>query len=225
MYRTLAAVGCVLIFVSLGRGDPGVPFEVPGSFPIPRPTHNVKDWGPMDYDDTPGAEPGGLVFIRKGDQRIWRFGGALLPMRVRVTEPGPDGPVTTRMVLPSSFQSSLVPLALQHHPVPAPVAAPVPAVAPAPAPDRAAVRVRIPDPIGLLYVDGRLTDTRGESRLLESSTMTAGTTHVFRLRAAFQVGENLLIEEKDVTVRCGQVTEVTFDGARATSVPLPRSRP
>jgi hypothetical protein len=83
------------------------------------------------------------------------------------------------------------------------------------------VRVRIPDPIGLLYVDGRLTDTRGESRLIEAPP--AGKGQVVRLRAAFKVGDNLLIEEKEVAVRAGEVTEVSFDGTRATSVPLPRS--
>src|SRR5262245_50639411 len=114
MYRSLAVGGVLLLVVSVGRGDPPVPIDVPGSFPIPRRSHNVKDWGPMDYEGPPGAVPGGIVFIRKGDQRIWRFGGALFPMHVRVTEPGPDGPVTNWLTLPSSGQSAAVPLALQH---------------------------------------------------------------------------------------------------------------
>jgi hypothetical protein len=210
MYRTLAALGCWLVLVSPSRSGDYV--EIPGSFPIPRPSHNVKDWGPLDYDDTPGAVPGGIVFIKQGNQRIWRIGGGILPMRVKITEPGPDGPVTTRMVLPSSGQSSFVPLALQHQ-----IVAPSPA--PSPAPGTTGVRVQIPDPIGLLYVDGRLTDTKGESRLIESSS---GKARVFRLRAAFKVGENLLIEEKEVTVGAGQVTDVTFDGTRGTAVPLPK---
>ena len=42
-------------------------------------------------------------------------------------------------------------------------------------------------------------------------------------RAAFQVGENLLIEEKEVVVRAGQMADVAFDGQRALSVPLPKS--
>ena len=104
MKRSLAIVA-VLCFFSVGRADPPVPIEVPGSFPIPRPSHNVKDWGPLDYDDTPGAVPGGIVFIKQGDQRIWRFGGALFPMHVRVSEPGPDGRITNWMTLPSSGQS------------------------------------------------------------------------------------------------------------------------
>jgi hypothetical protein len=207
MHRTLAVIACALLFVSVGRGDDY--FLIPGTLPIPRPSHNVKDWGPLDYDDTPGTYPGGLVFGRVNGQRVLRVGGALFPMHVRVTEPGPDGPVTTRMVYPSSGQSSLVPLALQHQ---------VKVPSPPPA-GSCGVRVRMPDPIGLLYVDGRLTDSRGESRFVETP---AGAV---RLRAAFKSGENLLIEEKEVVVRAGQVTEVVFDGARATSVALPKSHP
>jgi hypothetical protein len=217
MYRTLAVVSCWLVLVSPGRAVPWDADGIPGSFPIPRPSHNVKDWGPLDYDDTPGAVPGGLVFIRKGDQRIWRLGGAALPMRIRVTEPGPEGPVTTRMVLPSSGQSSAVPFALQHQ---------APPFTPGnPALVSACVQVAIPDPIGLLYVDGRLTDTRGASRLIESPVMERGKVQVFRLRAAFKAGDNLLIEEKEVSVRAGEVAAVTFDGGGALSVPLPRGGP
>src|SRR5689334_3144469 len=102
MHRTLIAVGCCFVLVSVGRAQPGNYVEIPGSLPIPRPSHNVKDWGPLDYDDTPGAQPGGIVFARQGGRTVWRFGGALFPMRVRVTEPGPDGPITTRMIYPSS---------------------------------------------------------------------------------------------------------------------------
>jgi uncharacterized protein (TIGR03000 family) len=223
MRRTLAVIGCWLVLVSCSRGEPWDSIDVPGRFPIPRPSHNVKDWGPLDYDDTPGAVPGGLVFIKQGNQRIWRFGGALLPMRVRVTEPGPDGPVTTQLVLPSSGQSPAVPLVLQHQTLP--FAPRDQAVSLPPAPDRACVQVHIPDPIGLLYIDGRLTDTAGASRQVQSPALGHDQLHVFRLRAAFKSGENLLIEEREVAVRVGQVADVTFDGSRATAVPLPRAAP
>jgi hypothetical protein len=206
MHRTLAAIVFCLVFVPFSYGEDY--FLIPGTLPIPRPSHNVKDWGPLDYDDTPGTYPGGIVFGRVNGQRVLRVGGALFPMRVRVTEPGPDGPVTTRMVYPSSGQSSLVPLALQHQ-----------VVMPSPAPGACGVRVQIPDPIGLLYVDGRLSDSRGEARFVETP---AGTV---RLRAAFKSGEKLLIEEKEVVVRAGQVTDVAFDGSRATAVALPKTRP
>jgi uncharacterized protein (TIGR03000 family) len=221
MYRTLIVVVCWLVLVSVSRADGWNYAEVPGSFPIPRPSHNVKDWGPLDYDDTPGAVPGGLVFIRQNGQWIVRFGGGLLPMRIRMTEPGPDGPVTSRMILPSAAQSAALPLALQHH---APLfTAPSEAAPHKPAPDRACVQIHIPDPSGVLYLDGKLTNTRGTTRQLESPPLEFGKTHVFKLRAGFQVGENLLIEEKEVLVRAGELSDVTFDGARAKSVPLPRS--
>ena len=217
MYRSLAVAGVFVVVASVSRGGPPVPPEIPGGFLIPRPSHNVKDWGPMDYDDTPGAEPGGIVFIRKGDQRIWRFGGALFPMHLRITEPGPNGPMTSWMTLPSSGQSSAVPLALQHHPVPL-KDQPLPGGR---APNRACVQVAMPDELGLLYIDGRLTDTRGTSRVIESPALDHGQRHVFRLRAAFKVGENLLIEEKEVSASSGEVLSVNFDGTRAVSVRLP----
>jgi hypothetical protein len=227
MHRTLAVLVCALGLASVGRADPGDGPQIPGMLPIPRPSHNVKEWTISDYDDTPGAQPGGIVFGRQNGQWFFRIGGGLLPMRVRTTEWGPDGPVKTWTVYPSAAQSSWLPLTLQHHPVPgaaaSPAASPIPAVPPAPASDRAYAQVSIPDPIGLLYIDGRLTETRGTARRIESPSVAPGTAHVFRLRAAFQLGENLLIEEKEVVVRAGQVADVTFDGQRTRSVPLPRS--
>jgi uncharacterized protein (TIGR03000 family) len=223
MHRTLAVLACWLVLVTVGRGDPGGTFLVPGSYPVPHPPYTFKDWGPLDSDESPGAVPGGIVVIRQGDRHIVRFGGGLLPMKICIREPGPYGPLTERMVLPSAAQSSLVPLALQHQAIPGtPHGQAVPLT---PAPDRACVQVAIPDPIGLLYVDGRLTDTRGTTRLIESPPLERGKAHVFRLRAGFKVGDNLLIEEKEVVVRAGEPAAVTFDGARATAVPLPRSGP
>ena len=83
----------------------------------------------------------------------------------------------------------------------------------------------MPDPKGLLYIDGRLTDTEGTSRQVQSPPLGDGQAHAFRLRAAFKVGDNLLIEDKQVMVRSGQVADVTFAGERALSVALPRTGP
>jgi uncharacterized protein (TIGR03000 family) len=214
MHRTLAAMCCWLVLVSLSRADPPAYLGIPGNVPPwTERQHRVKDWGPLDYNDDPGAVPGGLVFIRQGNQRIWRFGGGLLPMRVKVTEPGPEGPVTTRMVFPSAAQSPFVPFALQG------------LTPPVPASDRACVRVQMPDPEGLLYIGGQLTDTEGASRQVQSPPLGDGQSHVFRLRAAFKVGENLLIEDKQITVQSGQTADVTFTGERALAVPLPGAGP
>jgi uncharacterized protein (TIGR03000 family) len=230
MHRTLAAAVCGLVLVPFSHAQfPPPDYGIPGSLPIPRPSHNVKDWGPLDYDDTPGAVPGGLVFGRWNGQWFWRWGGAAFPMRANVIERGPEGKVTTTTTYPSSFQSSFLPLALQHQQVPPAVLDRVmpPAPAPlapeplAPAPNVAGVRVEMPDPIGLLYIDGQLSDTRGTVRQFQSTPLGPGQSHVFRLRAAFKAGDNLLIEEKEVVVGAGQVTAVTFDGKRARAVPLP----
>ncbi len=214
MHRTLAALACLFVLASLGRGDPPDSVPIPGSLPIPRPPHNVKEWGPLDYDDTPGAMPGGLVFGRVNGQRFVRIGGGLFPMKIWASEPGPDGRVRTQMILPSAAQSSLVPLVLQHQ-----------AVLPRPTADRACILVQIPNPNGLLYVDDHLTNSRGTSRQLESPPLTAGQSHVFRLRAGYMVGDNFLIEQKTVSVRAGENATVTFDGKQAVSVYLPEKKP
>ncbi len=140
-------------------------------------------------------------------------------MRVRVTEPGPDGPVTTRLIYPSSLQSPYVPLALQHQ---LPPSARPNIIAPAETGlVPACVRVRIPNPAGLLYLDEQLTKTEGAVRELQSPPLERGKPHVFRLRAAFMAGDNLLIEDREVTVRAGESAEVSFDGKRALAVYLP----
>jgi uncharacterized protein (TIGR03000 family) len=218
MPRTLAAAVCSLVLVSLTYAQ-APDYGIPGSLPIPRRSHNVKDWGPLDYDDTPGAVPGGIFFGRVNGQTIWRFGGGLLPMNVRVSEPGPDGKVTTWTTYPGSAQSSFLPLALQHQVVPPAVLDRV--MPPAPLPSVASVQVEMPDPVGLLYIDGQLSETRGTVRQFQSTPLEPGQSHVFRIRAAFKVGDNLLIEEKEVVATAGHVTAVSFDGKRATAVPLP----
>ncbi len=222
MHRILASVVGLLLLVSCSQAQ-APDYGIPGSLPIPRRSHNVKDWGPLDYDDTPGAVPGGIFFGRVNGQTIWRFGGGLLPMKVRVSEPGPDGKVTTWTTYPGSAQSSFLPLALQHQVVPPAVLDR--AMPPASTSGVPCLQVEMPDPIGLLYIDGQLSETRGMVRQFQVPALGPGQSHVFRLRAAFKVGDNLLIEEKEVTVAAGQTTTVGFDGQRAKRVALPAAKP
>jgi uncharacterized protein (TIGR03000 family) len=158
---------------------------------------------PIFPDGTPARLNGGLMIIRQGNQTTVSLGGVVLPRQVKVTTVTPEGPVVTRFTLPSMFQtpSGVVPL---------PDAAP------------ALIRVEVPDVYALLYVDGEVVRTRGTVRYLQSPPLPPGTSYPLRLRAAFQVGDNLLIEDRQIVIGPGTSGVVTFDGSRALSVPLPR---
>ena len=82
--------------------------------------------------------------------------------------------------------------------------------------------MEIPDTYGHLYIEGELVRGRGPTRQVESPPLLPGKTYPLHLRAAFKVGDNLLIEDQQVLLH-GASIGVTFDGSKAVSVPLPRS--
>jgi hypothetical protein len=90
-------------------------------------------------------------------------------------------------------------------------------------PEPTATQVRIdvatPDPYGLLYVNGEKTFSG--IRYYLADQVAAGKSHTFQLRAAFRVGNDLLIEDRQVDVRAGQSVVVQFEGKNAMRVPLP----
>ena len=107
-----------------------------------------------------------------------------------------------------------------------PLAKPAPADLPPPKPlppEPAANQVRIdvatPDPYGLLYVNGEKTSAG--IRYYLADNVAAGKSHTFQLRAAFRVGNDLLIEDRQVEVQAGQSIAVQFEGKNAMRVPLP----
>jgi len=155
-------------------------------------------------DGTTSDQPGGLMIIRKGNQTTWSFGGGVLPRSVKLVTQTAEGKEIARFKFPSVFCD----------PYPAPL--PLPGSAPA------SVQVQIPDKYGVIYVDGELVRTHGTSRKLESPPLFSGRTYPLRLRAVFAVGDKLLIEDKDVLIRSGETTAVTFDGAGAVAVALPK---
>src|SRR5450755_4392520 len=99
-------------------------------------TASTRAEEPVNPDGIPYRELGGLQIIRQGDQTTVSLGGVLFPRKVRVTTATPEGPVVTRFVLPSAFQS--------------PTRTPLPEAAPA------FLNVEIPDDDGLLYIEGEL---------------------------------------------------------------------
>lgn len=148
------------------------------------------------------SQLGGLMIFGQGNQSTVSFGGILFPRKVNVTTLTPEGPTVTRFLLPSALHS------------------PGPMWLPPSTP--AQIRVEIPDTIGLLYLDGAIIRTFGKVRQLESPPLAPGQVYPVTLRAAFAVGDKLLIEDRRLLLRAGESIAVTFDGTRATAVALPR---
>ena len=86
----------------------------------------------------------------------------------------------------------------------------------------ALITVGIPDDCGLIYIDDQLIAGDGTWRYLQSPALPPGASYLLHLRAAFKVGDNLLIEEKSILIHVGESITVKFDGQKAISVPLPR---
>jgi uncharacterized protein (TIGR03000 family) len=140
------------------------------------------------------------MIIRKGNQTTWSLGGVILPRFVKVVTRTLEGKEITRFKMPSVFRDPYQP--------------PLPSAAPA------SLQVEVPDPHALLFIEGDLVRTKGKSRQLESPILPPGKAYPLHVRAAFVVGEDFLIEDKQVALRAGESTTVTFDGTRALRVPL-----
>jgi hypothetical protein len=153
--------------------------------------------GPFSPDGTPLSAMGGLIIIRQGNQTITSLGGGIFPRKVKVVTATPEGPVMTRFSLPSAFYCPSSPLA-----------------------QPAFLRVEMPDPDGLLYIEGELIRSKGISRQLQSPPIPVDMHYSVRLTAAFRVGHNLLIEDRQSDLRAGECTIAIFDGSEALSVPL-----
>ncbi|MGE3808638.1 MAG: hypothetical protein AB7K24_28565 [Gemmataceae bacterium] len=161
------------------------------------------------YDGSPGAPwwefdyrfPGGITYIHHKGQSVCSVGGLFTRRRVIVTERDGGSPVRTRFVYPSAFHTPNAMLDLKY--------------------GRGVVEVGIPDENGLLYVNHEAEPRRGPVHVLVTPVLEAGQTQVFKLRAAFRSGNDLLIEEATVSARPGQPHQVVFTGSHAVRVPLP----
>jgi hypothetical protein len=150
---------------------------------------------------------GGFMVIRRGDQLITSVGGGMLPRKVRVRTDTPEGPVITRFTLPRSdtFEWLDAARAAGRQAVAAP----------------ALLRVEIPDPDGMLYVEDVLVRRRAGSDLLESPPLPVGRPCQVRFTAVFAAGDKVLVEDKVVTLRAGESVAVRFDGSGAVAHPMP----
>jgi hypothetical protein len=152
---------------------------------------------PLSPDGTPLRAQGGLIIARKNNQTAISLGGAFLPRRVRVVTRTPEGPVVSRFSLPSTFQG--------------------PGVAPLPQCVPAMLRLEMPDPYGVLCIEGQLIDTLGAVRFLQSPPLAPGMTYNLHVRVAFKVGERLLVEDREIPIHSGERLAVRFDGSRAAA--------
>src|SRR5204862_4248876 len=109
---------------------------------------------------------------------------AFLPRRVKVVTPTPDGKEVTRFRLPSVFQNPYTP----------PLSELLPAL----------VYVQIPDVHGNIYIDCELLRTVRTTRRLESPGLPTGASHPVRVRAVYAVGDEMLIEDRDIVLRAGE---------------------
>jgi uncharacterized protein (TIGR03000 family) len=164
-------------------------------------TSSTRGDEPRNPDGVPYSQLGGFQFFRQGNQSGVTVGGGLFPRKVRLATATPEGLVVTRFTLPSSFQAAQ--------------AIPVPQSAPA------NIRVEIPDTVGVLFLGDDYLACRGTLRYLQSPMLAPGQSYSVSLRAGWMVGDRILIEERQIELRAGETTAVTFDGSRAMNVPVP----
>lgn len=151
----------------------------------------------VNPDGVPYSNLGGIIVYRLGNQNITSIGGGPIPRQVWSTTsvpPPPPPPIPFKM--PGAAQPSRGDW--------------VPAL----------LRVTTPDTYGLVYIEGELVRSNGKTRRFQSPPLAPGKSYPLHLRVAFKVGDNLLIEDKEVLIQPGVDSTVSFDGSRAVSVPL-----
>jgi hypothetical protein len=150
-------------------------------------------------DGVPYANLGGIIVSRQGDVVISSIGGGPIPRHIKVTTPVVPPPAIP-FQLPAALPGVNQPPFLNCAP--------------------ALLRVGIPDKNGLVYIEGELYRSAGTSRQFQSPPLLVGRNYPLHIRVAFKVGDNLLIEEKEVLIRPAVESVVSFDGSRALTVPL-----
>jgi hypothetical protein len=159
-------------------------------------------------DGVPASQMGGLIIVRQGNVTTWTLGGGLFPRAVKVVAHTPQGVVVTRFTLPGNAQQSLsiAPLFNQQS-------------------CPAGIWIEVPRENSILYVGDELVHGFGKKRALESPPLQMGVPCALQLRVASVMGENFVIEDRQIQIRAGEVTSVTFDGSSALVVPLSQLEP
>jgi uncharacterized protein (TIGR03000 family) len=152
-------------------------------------------------DGVPYSNLGGIIVYRLGNQNITSIGGGPIPRHVwtTTTVPPPPPPPAIPFKMPGAAADG---------------------VPPRPNCSPALVKIGIPDPNGIVYIDGELYRSDGTTRRFQSPPLPLGQSYPLRVRAAFKVGDQLLIEDKQVLIQPAVENTITFDGSRAMAVPL-----
>ncbi len=166
-------------------------------FVMSLPAHAVDPY--VNPDGVPYANLGGIIVYRLGNQNITSIGGGPIPRHVWVTSSVPPAPPPPPAIL---FPMPDAPKPPQGNCAPA------------------LVRIGLPDTYGLVYIEGELVRSEGKVRRFQSPPLPLGKEYPLHLRVAFKVGDNLLIEDKEVLIRPAVESTVSFDGSRALAVPL-----
>ncbi|HZZ77359.1 MAG TPA: hypothetical protein VFE62_02510 [Gemmataceae bacterium] len=154
--------------------------------------------GPFGYNTS--YVPSGVIVIHQGNQTTWSIGGLMFPRTVQVVTRLPEGTDVARFRFPSIF----------HDPIPAPLPTGAPAN----------LHIQIPDPYGLVYINGELIRGTGVRRSLQSPMLLPGRAYPVRVRATYVVGDQFVIEDREVMVRAAEAASVVFDGTRGVRVPM-----
>jgi uncharacterized protein (TIGR03000 family) len=87
------------------------------------------------------------------------------------------------------------------------------------------IAVNIPESDGVVFIDDQLIPSSGKLRYLQSPPLAPGQAYPLHLRAAYVVGDHVLVQEKQVVIRAGETANANFDGKNTISVPVPEPLP
>jgi hypothetical protein len=84
----------------------------------------------------------------------------------------------------------------------------------------------VPDVHALIYVEGQEVPTeRALRRYLQSPPLPPGEEQLVRIRVIFSLGDRIVVEDRQVPIRAGEVSVVIFDGSKPIASVAPTSRP
>jgi len=81
-------------------------------------------------------------------------------------------------------------------------------------PNAAAIRVDVPNPGAKVWVEGKETQQQGTQRVFHSPPLEKGYNYTYHVRAAWDENGKQVEREKNVQVRAGQESTVSFAGSQ-----------
>lgn len=107
-------------------------------------------------------------------------------------------------------------------PPPVVVDSPSSTVVPVPSSSTSAhIHVLLPDPNAQVWFDGSLTRQVGVDRMFHTPDLPSSGSYNYRIRAAWRVGGQDMVQERVVSVSAGQTATADFRGPTSEIIPLP----